>query len=61
MTDQLTRHTGASNVRINVGTHGPSGSDCFQMNTQRSSEQLAMRLNGRAVFGAHATSRTQSS
>ncbi len=35
-------------------------STCRQMNTLRSSEQLAMMLTGDDAFGAHATSLTQS-
>jgi hypothetical protein len=60
VTDQLTRHTGALNECIRVGVHGPSPSSCFQIKTHLSSEQLATILKGIAVFGAHATSRTQS-
>lgn len=60
VTDQLTRHTGASKFFISVGIHCPSRSLCFHMNTVLSSEQLAIILNGMPVLGAQATSLTQS-
>jgi hypothetical protein len=60
VTDHDTRHTGASKVRMRVGTHLPSLSTCFHTCTVLSSEQLAIRLYGMPVFGAQATSLTQS-
>jgi hypothetical protein len=60
VTDQLTRHTGASKDFIHDAVHIAPGAACRQRNTFLSSEQLAIKLNDIAVLGAQATSLTQS-